>query len=104
MVTVQPNPVPAEQPAPLRQFLDTVRNWLAAIDRRDEPTARFYADELDTAAGKMLVIDPEFRRMYKKRLNGCSAQTPEEVLRCMSIYLHAATDAGLSGKFRSASM
>jgi len=80
-------------------FLDAVRGWLAAMDRSDESSARFYADEIEKV-GRLLSTDPEYKRIFQARQGECLTHEPDEVLQCMHAYFHAATDAALSRRYR----
>jgi len=79
---------------PVKMFLDAVRKWIAAIDEGNEPSARFYADEIEKV-GRMLSTSPAYRRIFQEHQGECVTPNPDDVLLCMHAYFHAATDAAL---------
>jgi len=86
--------------APVRLFLSTIEKWMTALHQRDAQGARFFVEQLHTAA-EMLAIDPVFARMYRQHVTGCSVVNAAEVIHCLCAFFNAVSEATENGRFRS---
>ena len=89
----------AEQPTPVRLFLEQLQKWIATIDREGLPEADARSEEM-RAAGKLLAFDPEFKRIFNQHMDRCQDSDPEDVLECIYAFFKAINDAALSGTYR----
>jgi hypothetical protein len=85
---------------PMIAFLGTITKWLKAVEERQIDHAKFLVNQLDVA-GRLLAIDPEFKRIYSSVDHKCEQKDPEDVLPCMYAFFAAVTDAGQPGRYRS---
>jgi hypothetical protein len=92
----------AEQPTPIRAFLEVVLKWVDEIDKGGLADAHFQSDQLK-ATGLMLAHDPEFRRIFMENRDTCNDDSPEHVLNCIYAFFRALNDAALSGRYRESS-
>ena len=84
---------------PMIAFLGTTEKWLRAVENRQIDRALFLVCQL-RAAGQLIAIDPEFKRIFAENLGGCSHRDPEQALHCVDAFFQAVTDAGRPGRYR----
>lgn len=75
-----------ETPLPLRTFLSIFGKWLHALENQRDEDASFFADEL-RVIGQMLVMDPEFHRIFNDSHNLQSHDGPRHALNCLHAFL-----------------
>ena len=84
---------------PMRLFISTIEKWTAALSQRDGKDARFFIEQLQTAA-ELLAIDPRFDKVYRSHVSGCSIINAPELVPCVCAFFRAITDANHSSRLR----
>jgi hypothetical protein len=85
---------------PMRTFLNSVQKWVRAMEQQQTQDARFFVEQLHVAS-EMLAFDPEFKRIFRDNHQRGDIADPESIVRCLSDFFHAVTDAAQPGRFRA---
>ena len=85
---------------PIAGFVDALRSWADAVDAHKPEQCQLHVETLRIFA-QLLSEDQEFRKIYRRNVDGCTQQDPAESMQCVYAFFNAVADASRPGHFRA---